>query len=119
MRVPCCLEAETDSDGRCREGAVVVAVCGKTCETGLRLDHGIAVGVGEGIYRRSDEEAIREVVVHSDSHRPADVEGLSSGLAHPCLVVLEGDVVAVGISGLDAHIGEQAVHAGAEVAVKA
>ena len=112
-------ETETDPDGGSGEGAVVVAVGCQGTEAGLRLDHRVAVGVGEGVHRGPDEEGLREVVVHSDSHSTADVEGLSCGLAHPCLVVLEGDVLTVGVSGLDSHVGQQSLHSGAEVAVEA
>ena len=120
MRIgQCCLEAETDSDGRSREGAVVVAVSGEAGESRLGLDHRVVVRVGEGVYRRSDEEAFGEVVVHAHGHCAADVERLPCGLAHPCLVVHEGDVVAVGVARLDAHEGKKALHLRAEVPVEA
>ena len=112
-------EAETNFDGGSGEGTVVVAVGSQGTETGLGLHHRVAVGVGEGIHRGSDEEGLRKVVVHSYSHSTADVEGLSRGLAHPRLVVLEGDVLTVGIAGLNSHVGKESVDSGAEVAVEA
>ena len=102
-------ETETNFDGGSGEGTVVVAVGSQGTETGLRLHHRVAVGVGEGIHRGSDEEGLRDIVVHAHGHCSADVEGLPRGLAHPRLVVLEGDVLTVGVSGLDSHIGKESV----------